>query len=157
MWIIRDITARTLIWLAAIAVPIQGLPAASCGCASGKTSCKAAGARCCSTEKVREGCCCGAHWQVGTVPSCCGKAPSGHDSPCKCGFNCQCRKGKLPKPATPPVAENQTEKMADDSVSTVSVAIVYVSQTTPRRADPFVDADVLTVRDRCASLCRFML
>ena len=157
MSIIRDVTARTLIWLAAIAVPVHGLPAASCGCASGKTSCKAAGACCCSTEKVREDRCCCARRQVGTALSCCGKAPSGHDSPCKCGFNCQCRKGKLPEPGTPPVTNNQTEKMADDSVSTVSVAKVHLSQTTPRRGAAFVDADVLTVRDRCASLCRFTL
>lgn len=157
MWIIKDITARTLIWLAAIAVPVQGLPAAACSCASGKITCKAAGACCCSADKVRESRCCRARRQVGTAPSCCGSAPRGHDSPCTCGFHCQCRKGKLPTPATPSAASHQTEKMVGDAVSTISVAKVHRSQTMPRRADEFVDGDVLTAGDRCASLCRFTL
>ena len=157
MWITRDIVARTLIWLAAIAVPVQGLPAASCGCASDKTSCKAGDACCCSAEIVRRGRCCCTTRQVGTAHSCCSKAAGGQESACKCGLNCQCGKPKQPKPATPPVENNRTEKVASNSFTTVSVAIVYRPETTRRRDGRCAHVDVVTALDRCTSLCRFTL
>lgn len=159
MWIARDITARTLIWLAAISVPMQALPAPRCACIGAKSFCQEERSQgcCCSAEKVHEGRCCCAGRQGAPAHSCCGKARSGPNLACKCGFNCQCPKTKQSKPATPPVGNNQTEKMARKSLTTVSLATVDLSQTTQRRKEPSAVADALAALDRCVSLCRFML
>ena len=160
MWITRAITARTLIWLAAITVPVQGLPAASCGCNGGTTCCNARQSQgcCCSAEKVREGRCCCARREAESGRSCCGKAKSSHDSGCQCGVNCQCGKAKQSQPATPNPSENSSaEKIASDAASAVSVVAVYQPPLLPRGNKEPVQSDAFTAQDRCVSLCRFTL
>ncbi len=160
MWITKNTTVRSLIWLAAITVPVQGLPAASCGCTGGKTCCKKEQFKgcCCLAAKDREGRYCCAKQQPAATHSCCSKAGSGQDLACKCGFNCPCGKTSRQTPATPPVENNnQTEKAASDSLATNSVAIVDQLQITQRHQDASGVAEALTALDRCVSLCRFTL
>jgi hypothetical protein len=173
MWTTNSIAARTLIWLAAITIPVQGMPSRSCGCARSKICCQKDGRSkgcCCSAEKVREGRCCCADKQATSTGSCCSAsrhkaalrsccctARGGQDSTCNCGSNCQCGTNQQPRPATPPVENNTAEKMASDSIATVSVATVYQPQTTQRHNHTSTAADALAALDRCVSFCRFTL
>lgn len=160
MWTTRSITARTLIWLAAITVPVQGLPATSCGCTSGTSCCNARQSQgcCCSAEKVRDGRCCCARREAESGHSCCSKAKSSHDSVCKCGINCQCGKAKQSQPATPTQPENNSaEKIASDVANAVCVVAADQPPVTPRGSQGAVQSDAFTAQDRCISLCRFTL
>jgi hypothetical protein len=38
MWMTQQLTARILVWMAAVAIPLQGWPTTGCGCAGGKVS-----------------------------------------------------------------------------------------------------------------------
>ena len=160
MWITRGITARTLIWIAAIIVPAQGLAAASCGCNGGTTCCKARQSQgcCCSAEKVREGRCCCARREAESGHSCCSKAKGSHDSGCRCGINCQCGKAKQSQPATPtPPENNLAEKIVSDVATAVCVVADYQPPVIPRDNEGVVQSDEFTAQDRCISLCRFTL
>jgi hypothetical protein len=91
VWITRDIVARMLIWLTAIMVPIQAVPAAPCGCASSKTGCH--------EEGPSDACCCaGGRTAAGkSRHSCCQRqfaGPCGSTGAklCRCGESRRCRK-----------------------------------------------------------------
>ena len=155
----RNINVRTLIWLTAILVPVQGLPAGSCGCTGGKTCCKEEQSIscCCSAEKVRAGTCCCGQVRAEASHSCFCNSRSGQDSTCECGINCQCGKTKHQVPATPPAETNQAEKVASDSLTTCCVATTCKPQTTQRHEYTSTVVDAIAALDRCASLCRFTL
>jgi len=87
MWTTRDIAARTLIWLAALAIPVQSLPAASCGCAIGLESGDQADCRCPEERDAGPICCA----SQARRPSCCSKKSSG---PCRCTGAAVCRCGQ---------------------------------------------------------------
>lgn len=159
MWITRNFTARTLIWLAAIAVPVQSLPAATCGCESNQSCCgnKQSKTCCCLAERVQQGRCCCTTGRGDTAHSCCSKANAEQDSPCKCGLNCQCRKSKQPTPAAPTPEDNTTQKVASNSTSIVSLVSVYQPQVSKRHNDVAFDAGSLAALELCISLCRFTL
>lgn len=148
MWIIYNIAARTLIWLAVIAIPVQSLPASSCGCSSGGTCCQGEQkpSSCCSAKKN--------HGKTSVTHSCCGESQRDQDSPCNCEVNCQCGKSEQPKPATPPVENNAPEKAASDSVSMIPI---HHPQTPQPHRDVSTAIDGLVALNSCVSLCRFTL
>ena len=180
----RNITTRTLIWLTAILVPVQGLPAAACGCASGKrcdqkveqssnccgasSSDAAATHNCCQSQSTgacrctgAKVCRCGENSDCKSAESCCGTdacCSNEGGSACSCGTNCQCGSNHMPeKPVAPPVENNTAEKVASDSVLTVSLSTVYEPPAARRTPQTSVETDVLAALDRCAALCRFTL
>ena len=160
MWKMKRIAARTLIWLVAIAIPVQGLQAASC--ASNCNKCCSQDneqSHCCgrSAEKRRDGRPCCALRRVSVSRSCCCKTQSGQDSRYKGGVNCQCGKTKEPKPATLPVDNNPAEKIGGESASTVFVTAVCQPQAPRRQNAASIELDALAALDRCSSLCRFTL
>ena len=156
MFTTRTIATRTLIWLAAISVPVQGLPAAPCGCIGSKacSQSKESSGSCCSTNKARGGqrCCAGPQENAGH--SCCS---AGEKSGCQCGINCQCGATQNQAPAPPPVEQSQTEKVLNDAFATVSIATVGHSRTTQHHGNTAADANASAALDRCVSLCRFTL
>jgi hypothetical protein len=159
MWINKALVARTLIWLAAIAVPAQWLPAASCGCASSNNCCQKDGQSkcCCSPEKVKQGRCCCTRGRTAAANSCCGKTERDKVSSCTCGDNCMCGKTETPKPIIPPTESNSAVKVAGDSLSLVSLATVYEPQVSSRHNDKAFDAGHFAALELCISLCRFTL
>lgn len=192
MWITNNIAARTLIWLAVVTTAVQGLPAASCGCASGKSCCqkdeqsqnccsapsdaatqhsccqqrssgpcRRTGAKICRCKdtspcRAKARTCCGGKTATKT---CCSSCDTAGKPVCQCGTNCRCSVNNEPvEPATPlPVENNSAEKVASDSVSTVSLATVYQAPSAPRTRDASHLTDALAALDRCATLCRFTL
>ena len=156
MWTTHNIAAYSLIWLAAIAVPVQSLPASPYGCASGG-SCsqnKRQSNSCCSAKKTRDDQYCSRHDKATATKTCCGKPRDEQDSPCNCRVNCQCGQSRQPKPVTPPVVNNAPEKVANSPVSMVTI---HQPQATQKRRDESTAADALSALDSCVSLCRFTL
>jgi hypothetical protein len=174
MWIAKYTAARTLIWLAAFAVPVQGLPPAACGCT------KTAATNCCERSPISAGRCpctgaqvcrCGESSSChNPSPTCCSKqnaAPScchccsssGNSGTCPCGSNCQCGKSNAPEaPATPPTENNNSsERIVADATSAGSFAGLYSPDMTQRNLDFNVRAAALGALDRCVVLCRFTI
>ncbi len=155
----HTITARALIWIAALATPVQSLPAGSCGCESGIIcSSEEQVTGCCSSaNEVRSNSCCSARRKLSSASSCWGKAKGGESSSCQCGINCQCGKTKQSKPATPPIETNDAEKVVNELLTTATLATFNPPITTKRLPRSFVLLDAFAALDRCVSFCRFTL
>ena len=152
------ITARALIWIAALATPVQSLPAGSCGCDSGMIcSSEEQFTRCCSSANAaRSNSCCSARRNLSSAYSCCSKAKGSKNSSCQCGVNCKCGKTKQSKPATPPIETIDVEKVVNESL-TATTQIANSPITTQRLVRSFAPVDANAALDRCVSFCRFTL
>lgn len=160
MFTTRPITTRTLNWLAAISILLQGLPAVSCGCTASSTCGQTSAPShtcCCSSEDINKGQCCCSRKEAGSAQSCCGGVSSNQDSTSRDGCNCQCGKTQQNPPATPPTENDQLEKLVTDSLALTSLATVSQPQTVLRQRVVSSDAIAFAALDRCISLCRFSL
>jgi hypothetical protein len=85
MWITQHIAARTFVWLAAMAIPLQGVPSVACGCTSS--------ASCCNEVRQCQGCCgAGSSSACETASaSCCSEQTT---VPCRCTGAKICRCGE---------------------------------------------------------------
>lgn len=154
----KHIAARTLIWLAAIAILGQGLPAASCACSASLVGCRQQNLRgdCCTAERPG-GSCCSAHREGSLAGSCCcERGGNKNKQGCKCGAGCQCGKARQSEPAAPPVEDNRpAEKVASDAVLAGLVApVVRAPVLTLGQRDSSLHLSAATALDRCVSLCR---
>lgn len=154
---LSQLTARLLIWLAAMAVSVQGIPAIGCGCASDGESC--------CTGAESQPCCCSNQNPTETASSCCSKtAPQtssccGSNEPTRegCGPSCRCGTDSGNVPATPPVPSNESSSTnliclpIDWEMTSLSAA--------QAKQDAFFAAlsAALDAAERCAVLCRFTL
>ena len=158
MWTCKHFAARTLIWFAAVAVSVQGLPAKSCGCVDSTACCqKGAESRrcCCSPAKTHQGCC-SAGRQAAATHACCGDQTK-RTSACKCGFGCQCGKTKEPQPTAPPIEGNcSTDKVVGDAAAAFITDVVQ-QKVQQQHVDVSIELGTITALDRCVSLCRFTL
>lgn len=176
MWITQPIATRLFVWLAVIATPFQGLPAAACGCARvtlqlSAMSGLAQEAACCSQPRVGQCPCTGASvCHCGEASSCsqsepsCCSSESAADSGCQCagncqcGGNCQCTQDNTPtEPTIPPVENSSSDRIVVDSASTASLSTIYLPTKAPQQLDRNVGANALTALDSCVALCRFAL
>lgn len=134
MWITQHIAARAFVWLAAVTIPLQGLPSVACGCSIGYTSDLQS---CCSGVKV---CRCG-------------------DNNCSCGTSCQCgQDDNTPtEPAAPPIESSSPVRIIADSAATAFSAAIYQLSSTRRNASVGAEADASAALDRCVTLCRFTI
>lgn len=158
MWTTKHIAARTLIWLAAIAILGQGLPAASCACSASLVGCPQQNLRgdCCATEKP-VGSCCFALREVALAGSCCCERGGNKDKQgCKCGVGCQCGKARQSEPAAPPVEDNRpAEKVVSHAaLAGLIVPVVNAPVLTLGQCDASLHLSTATALDRCVSLCR---
>lgn len=104
MYFVRPLIARTMVWLAAVATPLQGLPTASCGCTAGSdtvvATMKADTATSCCKKSTRACPCTGAsicrcgegsRCSQSNARSCCSSANGGHASAqASCCRTCSC-------------------------------------------------------------------
>ena len=156
MWTTRHVAARTLLWLAAMTVPLQGLAATSCGC-GGVGGNAESPQGCCSVDDANHKTCCCAQKRSATH-SCCQPADNQQSSGCTCDVNCSCRNQSPRTPATPPVEnETPTDKIASESLAANPVTIVCIHSDTRRLDAAPSHALALDALDRCVSLCRFTL
>lgn len=183
MYITHHIAARTLIWLAAIAIPMQGVPTVACNCSrvthspkeiepsqgccssasqQGLCRCPCTGATVChcgedSSCKQQTHSCCS---ESPEKKSCCsgGTCPCCAEGNCSCGANCQCGKSSAPtEPVCPPVENNSPERIIADSTALVSLATIYQPCPTRHYLSVSADSALLTSLDRCITLCRFTI
>ncbi len=159
MWVTETIIARALICLAVFMLPAQGLPSASCGCASDEACCQQSQFKtcCCSAKKVSEGQCCCSNRAYRPAHSCCGKTRIPTND-CKCGLNCQCQSTSQPKPVAPPVESNtQTKKAPGEPLTTRTVATIIEQNDTRCPTALVSEGRYLAALERCVCLCRFTL
>lgn len=162
MWITQQLVARSLVWLATVAIPVQGLSTTTCyGCNSGmacSSSFSAAQTSCCSQQVAGswqpENCACCSGNEAGS--SCCSSDNS--TTGCSCGDNCQCGTSNVPaEPVAPPVENNSSERILADSIEAASFATVSLPSTTRQQSNVHVGVNSLTAHESCVILCRFML
>jgi len=157
MRITSNIAVRTLLWLAALALPVQSVAGASCRCDGVNSKSHCSGSEetrscCCSTTLAPEGgSCCVARPEI-SAGSCCET-----ESACSCGGSCQCETLQPLAPLTPPTEDNTAEQLTRASVS---LSFVWAASPLPmarnhsRWSSTF---EALGATDRCVSLCRFTL
>jgi len=154
----RTFAVRLLIWLTAMTLPLQGVPASvSCGCARMANAVgpsEPAHGCCCGQAKAQPmSSCCANHVRRVERHSCCGRQADR----CTCCPNCRCKKVKHPAPAKPPVERRAAEK--SNPVWTLPVFRTVASPSRASYSFPAIAPAPHAVRalDRCASLCRFTL
>jgi len=160
MWITRHFASRTLIWLAAIAVPGQMLPTPSCQCSGSKACCRESehSQHCCGAiEKSRAGGCCRSQEIAAGRHSCCGRSHGEQESQCWCGVDCTCREVQQPAPAQRPVQDSSTAKVVDGAVSTPAVVTDDSQGHLIGRVGRSLGSAAPTAQDRCVGLCRLTL
>ena len=161
---LAHIKRRGLIWLTAALLPMQSLPAATCGC----TSESASGAGCekveASTSTGNGGCCrrqrqrsCCDTKTTRQSSSCCSAKQSTASNRCGCGISCACSKSEQPKPATPPSQNRTSDKIAGESVLATSLATPIIPLPTQRHESATCNIGSFGSLDCCVSLCRFTL
>jgi hypothetical protein len=154
--------SRLLIYLAILAGPIQGLPAATCGCGGSNLFSNASCTCCGATTKSEGGCCCSTRQQNGPT-SCCSKSKREKDTTCGraancgCGANCQCGKSRSIPPATPAIGNHDAEQLVAEDLSTVTTATVRIFPSVMTQVADGWDSLPATALERCTSLCRFTL
>jgi len=163
MWTTQNIAARTFVWLATLAIPIQGLPSSACGCTQAPV---------CASEVIASPCSCTGEkmCRCGVASSCCQPKTSCCSSKtssaascqcgdqCQCGDNCHCGESSVPtKPKAPPVEKNSPERIVTDAAAAASFGAVFLPSTTRQHLDLSAGAHALTAHDCCVALCRFTL
>ena len=159
--------SNTILCIAALLVPIQGLQAKACDCAS-KAAKSRAPSQCavtCSDAPMLHRCC--GHRGVGeTQPeksrSCCsvsGKADRG--AQCGCSASCCCRDNDpAPSPAVPapPVRSRVADDLVQQCVASFCFAATDCDGETGQRPLPVTVSNVpATALKRCISLSRLTL
>lgn len=162
MWTTGSLYTRILICLAALAVPQQGLPAATCACCSGLSL---ADSDCCSSQDNSTTCCCtGASLchcaetasDNDSLSACCIDSHDEESSGCSCETDCHCGESDAPGLPLVPVSgqKTPTEQLTAASHSTLTSACF----TQPEPAErPGCVSISQPASARCASLCRFTL
>jgi len=169
MWTTDNFTARTLLWVAVLMLPSQGIHAASCGCGNSASAGLQHGryalakvrksGNCCVRKRAEsfKGCCSGPQQvsaRQGRVSrtSCCQT-----ESVCNCGASCQCGKAKQPTPSTPPAQKITSDKLGSELAAAATAGTFHRMQPIHLHTDvSFTPGDIL-VMDCCISLCRFTL
>ncbi|QEG35813.1 hypothetical protein Pr1d_31190 [Bythopirellula goksoeyrii] len=183
MCITQHIAARILIWLAAIAIPMQGVPTVACECSKvshSPTKIESSEGCCCTDSQAESGRCpctgakvchCGEDSSCKQQSrTCCSVSPERHsccsggtcpccaDGNCSCGANCQCGKNNAPtEPVCPPVENNSPERIIADATVLASLATIYQPCPTHQSLSVTVGSESLTSLDRCITLCRFTI
>ncbi|MCA9087995.1 MAG: hypothetical protein KDA90_05095 [Planctomycetaceae bacterium] len=135
------IAAKLLIWLAAMSVPVQGMPVGTCGCTTSRTGCSVG-------ESGEHSCCSSGN-------SCCGRGEQ-----CTCGADCQCGKQQHQKPIAPaPVEDSQSVEKLLTTTAAAANAVVTISIRHCSAGFPQADYELNAVAalDRCLSLCRLTI
>ena len=157
----NSIVARVVIWLMAVTVPAQSLPAADCGCGEAcihravkaQTRTKAC---CCSQVKRDAGecCCCK---KRSAPPTCCRQEFENSVSDCCCGDDCRCGESEPSPPFAPVSQETLKEKIARQVHFAEGMFFIPLARTAEGDCIVCSSTDGSSAADRCAALCRFTL
>ena len=161
------LVSKLLIWLTAIAMPLQAGWAADCGCATAQhrasvASCSSAGCCCCTRARASAACCKSlAACCKASKPKrlCCSRAAeSDAHVGCQCGPNCRCaERGDSPTQPSAPAPDNGREQ------SEVKLTVAHVVATAANSADGIACHSLTESKSAfstpgtqvCVLLCRF--
>lgn len=166
----RQIAAKCMLWLAAVLVPMQGLPAAgsTCACSLAAENAAALGDdknapaaetsdRCGNRKAGESPACC--ETRASCCPTkrcCCHSGAKGCQGSCPCGASCHCGEPRTPKPPVPPMGSQTIGKALVEAIVASSHGSVFPLETQlplPCHPVEFCAAD--TALSRCILLCRF--
>ena len=160
MYAVRETILKALVWLAALLLPVQALPAASCCCAAGGGLSTDAAAQHGQQESKR--CCCCRNTSDhdagvrGEARSCCSKAAgAAAHSCCECLHGCSCQKDHSPPPVPPAPPETRSQGV-DQLVELPTPVCLSLGEQEPRPSDER-PASFTSASERCITLCRFHL
>lgn len=140
----KNIFARLLIWLAAIAIPVQGFSAAACGCGTHKKR---------SPKETQSACCCSQ--KQNQSHTCCGAAET--PATCKCKADCRCGTSNQPGPAIPPRQNTLEERLSNDWIPVVSSKTSFGIHTFRQHQKMSFEYSSTVALNRCVSLCRLTI
>ena len=158
MYGLRQLATKTLVWLAAVLVPLQSLPAAACCCTSASQQesgaeqrqgpsnpcCLTAGSCCDSTRAESHSCCKTTH----QLPSKCSCTTTGVCS-------CQPHNSSSPDPQAPPEGGRQVVHIAAQPLAAVSLCVDDSRGLASTSYGAWLSA--CSGFERCIVLCRFTL
>lgn len=171
----NSITAKVLVWLAAILVPVETLPAMGCDCGSHSpgsavaksvradaapaarcphcTSRSRPGHSCCGTaaSSAQHGRCCGGS---GSCCCCCKGGPGSHGGPCQCAAN---KSAPAPDPLPDNSRTENTKSSLGSSSDTVTTIAVLVSSLVLAQAAQQPSLLACTSLERLSTLCRLVI
>lgn len=166
MYAHRRLSAKSLLCLLAITMPLQVLPANPCKCAESRSSSlqtpsKSEAVRqhsCCSTKSAS---CCSSSVDTGPRHRCrCNQIAN--SSPCNCGPNCLCSL-QAPEPSTPALPPVSSTRLGDEILKSQAVCCYQIVDTvlagcshSPNPSSSEA-CNTLTNLDLCATFCRFLL
>jgi hypothetical protein len=160
MFTTHHLAVRLLIWLAAIATPLQGLPTATCGCSDSRGSrdtSRHAQCGCCSASAIHGKGCCSPQTEDNRSP-CCSPTEGHRRSSCQCGVNCRCGEQPQPVPATPAGDHDSGgDKTGFSATSTPICAAISPLGIAAGRVQLSIEAISPSALERCIFLCRFTL
>ena len=161
MYGLRGTTSKTLVWLAALLMPMQPVSAAGCCCATpdqqdddradSQVSARAASS-CCQVAH----CCCAGKQAART--SCCQKRHGAVDhSWCQCGHACCCQHGE-PSPAPPQAPPSSKVRTGDElGQPLAAVSCNHGEVHLGPSPQPTEEPSLGSAAKRCVMLCRFLL
>jgi len=147
--------SNALLWMVIAAIPFQGMPILTCGCAlpSGQASAEAA-----APDQLAS--CCGKSQPAPVAkPSkplaCCQDSSASTERACSCGLNCRCKeRASTPKQKALPIEHRTSaDELAIGSLLALSMERGDIGS--PQRHGLEVTCPLGA--DRCALLCRFLL
>lgn len=160
MEIRTTIFVRLVIWLVAITMPVQSLPAESCGCAGcdidrnakpeKRYACPA------SPRQEAAGCCC-SRQKATSEATCCSQTQQASAPHCGCEENCRCRQSEPSQPSTPISPESRSVQVAQLGCPANAGVLFQAPQSVPGTLTASPTDIASTALDRCAALCRFTL
>ncbi len=171
----NSITAKALVWLAAILLPAETLPSMACGCrcrTSPPAALKSSPAdappaakcsHCAAGSRTRHSCCGGIAASSAQNATCC--KSKGSCCCCKSGQGshgspCQCWVSKSPAPAPLPNhsrTQNTKSSLAASSAAGLSTAVVLVPAAAPARAEHQPALHCSSAPERLSILCRLVI
>ena len=169
----ESITAKVLVWLAAILVPVESLPVMACDCGShslGTSAVNAAHAdaapvakcpHCASRERARHSCCGDAAVSSAQPCCCCGGNGPCHCCCCKHGGQCHCAANKS-APAPDPLpsnsrTDNTKSSLATSSLGGMATVAVLVPSAALTRGDQQPTLLCSSAPERLSILCRLVV
>jgi hypothetical protein len=170
----NSITAKVLVWLAAILVPAQTLPLMACDCGSHSPRSMAVKAdradaapaakcpHCTSGSRPRHSCCGGTAASSGQHGSCCGAKGSccckgglgSHGGPCLCSVN---KSAPAPDPLPSNSRTDNTKSSLGSSSDTVATVAVVVPSVVLAQAAQQPSLLGSTSLERLSTLCRLVI
>lgn len=153
---IRSFAWKTLVWLAAVLVPLQALPSFECCCASASRQ-QIDAENDLQRPGSDRGCCCCSHSTPDRRAATRSEARPGAARPCCCGNSTVCTCAENDSSPLPSQAPPESRVQSDDQVAQPLVDIGLAFDRPRQRPSDECPAVATSAAERCVLLCSFRL